>query len=207
MEPTIPVLYEDDAVLCCVKPAGVLSQSASEKEADLVRLLQAQTGGEIYPVHRLDRPVGGVMVFAKTPQAAAALNRQIAAGTFEKRYAALVHGKVEPESGALTDLLFKDARTNKVYVVNRPRKGVREARLTYRVEESGNGTSRVAVLLETGRTHQIRVQFASRRHPVVGDRRYGAKDESETLCLWSRSVTFFHPDSGKALTFSQREPF
>ena len=207
METTIPILFEDDSILCCVKPAGVLSQSASGGEPDLVRLLQAQTGGDIYPVHRLDRPVGGVMVFAKTPQAAAALNRQIAAGTFEKRYAALVQGKVEPERGALTDLLFKDARSNKVYVVRRPRKGVREARLTYNVEESDGGTSRVAVLLETGRTHQIRVQFASRRHPVVGDRRYGAKEGGTQLCLWSRSVTFCHPVSGETLTFSQREPF
>ena len=207
MERSIEILYEDDSVLCCVKPVGVLSQGAPGGEADLVSLLQSQTGGAVYPIHRLDRRVGGVMVFAKTGQAAAALNRQVADGTFQKRYAALIHGVMEPQQGVLTDLLFKDARTNKVFVVSRPRKGVREARLSYRVEQSDDAVSRVAVLLDTGRTHQIRVQFASRRHPLVGDRRYGAHDDSKTLCLWSRSVTFFHPVSGEPLTFSQREPF
>lgn len=207
MEPTIPILLEDDSVLCCVKPAGILSQGANGAGPDLVHLLEMQTGGAIYPIHRLDRPVGGVMVFAKTQAAAAALNRQIAAGTLEKRYAALVHGDVEPESGALEDLLFKDARTNKVFVVNRPRKGVRPARLSYLVEEKTETASRVAVLLDTGRTHQIRVQFASRRHPVVGDRRYGAKDDSDILCLWSRSVTFDHPDTEERITIEQKEPF
>ncbi len=207
MEQPIEVLYEDSSVLCCVKPIGVLSQSAPGGEPDLVALLAARTGGAIYPVHRLDRAVGGVMVFAKTAQAAAALNRQIADRTLEKRYAARIHGIMDPPQGVLEDLLFKDARTNKVFVVNRPRKGVRDARLFFETEESNGETSRVAVLLDTGRTHQIRVQFASRRHPLVGDRRYGAKDDSDRLCLWSRSVAFCHPDTGKRMSFSAKEPF
>ena len=207
MERTVELLYCDDSVLCCVKPVGLLSQSAPGGEPDLVQLLQNQTGGNIYPIHRLDRAVGGVMVFARTAQAAAALNRQIADRTLEKHYVAQIHGVMEPPQGMLEDLLFKDARTNKVFVVARPRKGVRDARLYYETEQSDGETSRVAILLDTGRTHQIRVQFASRKHPLLGDRRYGAKDGEEQLCLWSRSVVFRHPETGRILTFSAKEPF
>ncbi|MBQ4364894.1 MAG: RluA family pseudouridine synthase [Clostridia bacterium] len=207
MEQPIEILYEDDSVLCCVKPAGLLSQSAPGGAPDLVQLLQRQTGGEIYPVHRLDRAVGGVMLFAKTDAAAAALNRQIAERTLEKRYVARIHGVMEPPQGVLEDLLFKDTRTNKVFVVTRPRKGVRAARLFYETEQSDGETSRVAVLLDTGRTHQIRVQFASRKHPLLGDRRYGARDGEAGLCLWSRSVTFRRPDTGEKMTVSAGEPF
>lgn len=207
MEQTIDILLEDRSVVCCVKPAGVLSQSAPGGEPDLVRLLQAQTGSDIFLLHRLDRAVGGAMVFAKTKQAAAALNRQIAGRTFEKCYAALIHGVMEPPQGTLEDLLFRDARTNKVFVASRPRKGVRSAKLYYETEQSDGATSRVAVFPETGRTHQIRVQFASRRHPLLGDRRYGAKDDAKQLCLWSRSVAFRHPDTGEPVTVFAKEPF
>ena len=207
MEQTIRVLFEDADVLCCLKPEGILSQSAPGGEATLLTLLEAQTGGTVYPVHRLDRQTGGVMVFAKTKQAAASLSAQAANRTLEKRYCALVHGKVEPEEGELEDWLFKDARTNKVFVVKRERKGVRKAKLHYAVEDFNGSISRVAVLLDTGRTHQIRVQFASRRHPLVGDRRYGAKDDSDRLCLWSRSVAFTHPATGERMQFAEKEPF
>lgn len=207
MEQTIELLYCDDSVMCCVKPAGLLSQSVPGGEADLVLLLQKQTDGDIFPVHRLDRAVGGVMVFARTKQAAAALNRQIADRTLEKRYVALIRGEMDPPQGVLEDLLFRDARTNKVFVVDRPRKGVRDARLSYETTESDGETSRVEILLDTGRTHQIRVQFASRRHPLLGDRRYGAGSDERGLCLWSRSVTFRHPDTGEALTVAAKEPF
>lgn len=207
MEPNIPILYEDAQVLCCVKPAGILSQSAPGGEATLLTLLEAQTGSPVYPVHRLDRQTGGVMVFAKTKAAAAALSAQAADRTLEKRYCALVHGEMAPAEGEMEDWLFKDARTNKVFVVKRERKGVRKAKLHYAVEDFDGVVSRVAVLLNTGRTHQIRVQFASRRHPVVGDRRYGAKDDSAGLCLWSRSVAFRHPASGERMQFAAKEPF
>ena len=207
MEQTIRVLFEDADVVCCVKPFGILSQAAANGEPTLLSLLEAQTSGTIYPVHRLDRQTGGVMVFAKTKAAAAALSAQAADRTLEKRYCALVHGKPEPESGEMEDLLFKDARTNKVFVVNRERKGVRKAKLHYAVEDFDGGISRVAVLLDTGRTHQIRVQFASRKLPLVGDRRYGAKDDSSLLCLWSRSVAFCHPVNGEWLQFEEKEPF
>ena len=207
MEPNIRILYEDAQVLCCVKPAGILSQAAPGGEATLLTKLEAQTGSPVYPVHRLDRQTGGVMVFAKTKEAAASLSKQAADRTLEKRYCALVHGKVEPAEGELEDWLFKDARTNKVFVVRRERKGVRKAKLYYTVESFDGFVSRVGVLLDTGRTHQIRVQFASRRHPVVGDRRYGAKDDSDRLCLWSRSVAFCHPVTGERMQFEEKEPF
>lgn len=207
MEPSIRILYEDGDVLCCIKPEGILSQAAPGGEATLLTKLEAQTGETVYPVHRLDRQTGGVMVFAKTKEAAASLSAQAADRTLEKPYCALVHGNVEPAEGKLEDWLFKDARTNKVFVVKRERKGVRKAKLHYAVEDFDGGISRVAVLLDTGRTHQIRVQFASRRHPLVGDRRYGAKDDSTRLCLWSRSVAFRHPVTGERMQFEEKEPF
>ena len=207
MEPSIRILYEDGDVLCCIKPEGILSQAAPGGEATLLTKLEAQTGETVYPVHRLDRQTGGVMVFAKTKEAAASLSAQAADRTLEKRYCALVHGNVEPAEGELEDWLFKDARTNKVFVVKRERKGVRKAKLHYAVEHFDGFVSRVAVLLDTGRTHQIRVQFASRRHPLVGDRRYGAKDDSTRLCLWSRSVAFCHPVTGERMQFEEKEPF
>ena len=207
MEPSIRILYEDGDVLCCIKPEGILSQAAPGGEATLLTKLEAQTGETVYPVHRLDRQTGGVMVFAKTKEAAASLSAQAADRTLEKRYCALAHGNVEPAEGELEDWLFKDARTNKVFVVKRERKGVRKAKLHYAVERFDGSVSRVAVLLDTGRTHQIRVQFASRRHPLVGDRRYGAKDDSTRLCLWSRSVAFRHPVTGERMQFEEEEPF
>ena len=206
MEPNIRILYEDSDVLCCVKPAGILSQAAPGGEATLLTLLETQTGAAVYPVHRLDRQTGGVMVFAKTKAAAASLSAQAADRTLEKRYCALVHGKVEPADGELEDLLFKDARTNKVFVVSRERKGVRKAKLHYVVENFDGVVSRVGILLDTGRTHQIRVQFASRRHPVVGDRRYGSRVKADGIALWSARIAFDHPVDGRRMVFQKDPP-
>ncbi len=164
------ILFENESLVMALKPAGVLSEDAGE--GSMVYELRLATGSEIYAVHRLDRAVGGVMAYAKTKSAAAELSR---AGALRKEYIAVVHGDTD-DAGEMRDLLFKDSRSNKSYVVKRMRRGVREGALTYKTLERKDGLSLVSVELETGRSHQIRVQFASRRHPLVGDGKYGASD-------------------------------
>ena len=202
----IEIVCQDREVLVCRKPAGLLSQG--EGEDALPTLLRRQAGGEIYPVHRLDRGTAGLMVFARTGKAAAALSQAIAAGKLEKTYLALVSGGPEPPAGELRDLLFKD-RSGKVFPVSRPRKGVREARLTYETlaRDPGTNTSLVRVTLGTGRTHQIRVQFASRGMPLWGDRKYGLpEDDAFPLALWACQLSFTHPQTGKEMAFTSLPP-
>ena len=196
------VLFEDNSIIVCIKEPGILSQESDKGEKSMVVLLREHSGGEIFPIHRLDKDVGGVMVFAKTKQAAAELSKQVADRSFKKRYTAVVHGIMESESGVLEDLLFKDSKRNKVFVVDRERRGVKKASLEYSVIESNGIDSVVSVLLHTGRTHQIRVQFASRKHPIVGDAKYGAKDGIKGIRLWSNEISFKHPKSGKEMKFS-----
>ena len=197
--PKIKTLFEDAHIVVCVKPAGVLSQEAPGK-ANMVTLLREATGSEIFPVHRLDREVGGVMVYAKTRAAAASLSRQIAEHTFEKTYLARVHGVPDPPQGEWEDLLFKDSAKNKVFAVKRERKGVKKAKLAYEVLSADeNGNALVRVKLFTGRTHQIRVQFASRKHPLLGDGKYGARDGEPRLQLQSAAIAFDHPVTGERM--------
>lgn len=195
MEDSCKILHADSAIVLCVKPRGVLSQDAGARS--MPALLRSALGTEeMYPVHRLDQAVGGVMVYARTSQAAAALSRQIQSGTWEKTYLAVVEGVPDAPEGELTDLLYHDQRRNKTYVVTRERRGVKEARLLYRVLATEQGRSLVAVRLITGRTHQIRVQFASRGLPLVGDGRYGACDRKTPLGLWCWRLSFAHPITG-----------
>ncbi len=189
------VLYEDDALIVCVKPAGALSEK-SEKP-NMISMIASHTGAEPYPVHRLDRETGGVMVYAKTKQAAAALSEQIRQGSFEKRYLAVAQGVFEEKSGEMTDLLFRDKLKNKTFVVDRERAGVKTAKLEYAVLDEKNGFSLAEILLHTGRTHQIRAQFSSRKHPLYGDRKYGGC--SGDLALFAYSLEFTHPLSGEKL--------
>ena len=200
----IKILYSDPQVVVCVKPVGVVSQCDGEE--DMSALLRAELGGEFFPVHRLDRNVGGVMVFARTARAAASLSAQIQAGDFVKRYLAAVSGVPSPEEGEMRDLLFKDSRSGRSFVVDRARKGTKEARLVYRTLDSAEGKSLVLVRLFTGRTHQIRVQFASRQMPLVGDTKYGSSFRDLPLALWSCSLAFFHPVTGEALQFFAPPP-
>ena len=185
------ILYRNDAFVVCLKPIG------ADAEHDVPALLAEALGGDVFTIHRLDRAVGGVMVYARTKAAAAALSRAVQEGTMVKEYLALVHG-TPPEDGDWEDLLFKDSRKNKVFVVTRERRGVKKARLTYKRKTAGE-TSLVHVRLYTGRTHQIRVQFASRGFPLVGDRKYGARDDEKAPMLFSHRITF--PYGGKTLSF------
>ncbi len=182
----ITILHEDTQLVICLKPTGVLSEGSG-----MPALLAAQLGcREVYCVHRLDRDVGGIMVFAKTQGAAAELSRLITANRFQKEYLAIVHGRPEAQSAVLEDLLFHDRSKNKTYVVNRERKGVKAASLDYRVLAAQEGFSLLHIRLHTGRTHQIRVQFASRKLPLVGDAKYGSPSGKESLALWSCSLSF-----------------
>ena len=181
------ILYSDKNYTVIVKPVGL----DSEHE------VPAALSGEVYPIHRLDKNVGGVMVYARTKSAAAALSKAVQEGTMIKEYVAMVHG-TPPESGDWEDWLFKDSRKNKVFVVKRQRSGVKKARLEFHRLTAGE-TSLVHVRLHTGRSHQIRVQFASRGFPLVGDHKYGAKDQSPAPMLFSRRISF--PWQGQTMVY------
>jgi 23S rRNA pseudouridine1911/1915/1917 synthase len=183
-EDSMEILFSDKQIIVCIKPVGL------DSEAEVPAALKEQLGGEIFPIHRLDKNVGGVMVYARTKQAAAALSKAVQDGVMVKEYVALVHG-TPPESDDWTDLLWKDSAKNKVFVVKRERKGVKKARLEFKRLTEGE-TSLVRVRLHTGRSHQIRVQFASRGYPLVGDHKYGAKDNASAPMLFSCCLTFPH---------------
>lgn len=199
------VLYSDTEVTVCVKSAGVNS------ETELPELLREAGAGPALCVHRLDTAVGGVMIYAKTTGAAAALSREIASGGMEKRYLAVCAGAPEPPRGEMRDLLFKDSRVNKSFVVKRMRRGVRPARLEYELlatrEEGAERFSLVSVRLRTGRSHQIRVQFASRKMPLLGDGKYGSRlGCGGGIALWSYGLSFTHPGTGERVSFTAPPP-
>jgi len=202
----IKILYNDADLVVCVKPQGIISQSDSSGKNNMVSLLEEMLESTIFPVHRLDKETGGLMVFAKTKKAAADLSNQITDGRFSKEYLALVHNNVSPNSAVLKDLLFRDKSKNKSYVVKRVRKGVKEAELYYEkishiVRDDGE-FSLLRIVLKTGRTHQIRVQFASRGHSLLGDKRYGGRDDSKNLALWASCIKFSHPITKEICEFS-----
>ena len=189
------ILYCCADFVAAVKPVGLSSEDGPDS---FPQALRAQLGGDIYPIHRLDLNVGGVMVYARTKKAAAALSAAVQNGAFVKEYRAMVHG-TPPEQGDWSDLLLKDRAKNKVYVVKRPRKGVKEARLEFTRLSAGE-TSMVHIRLHTGRSHQIRVQFASRGYPLVGDHKYGSRDAAASPLLFSYRVCF--PWQGEQMCFS-----
>ena len=182
----IEILYDDERITACVKPVGMSSES------DLPKELSGQLGGEFYTLHRLDTPVGGVMVYAKSAQAAKVFSKKIADKTdFNKTYLTVCEGDFIENQGEMCDLLFKDSSKNKSFVVKRERKGVKKAELTYKVldtcEIEGKICSLVSVTLKTGRSHQIRVQFASRKHPLLGDGKYGSTVKGQ-IALFSHKI-------------------
>ena len=223
----IEIVYRSRDVVVAIKPAGLLSEDAGE--GSLPRILAAQlkpgaavnkgsTGkNAIYVVHRLDRGVGGLIAYALTPDAAASLSGQITDGRFKKEYLTVVHGCPEASEGELRDLLYFDRARNKSFVVDRQRKGVREAVLTYRllgsVKIAGQGKdcpeetiSLLGITLQTGRTHQIRVQLASRKMPIYGDSRYGSRVRGEDIALHSARLCFSEPLGGQPVELKAAPP-
>lgn len=209
MDNNIKILFQDNDIIVCIKPVGVLSEDGTQDNPGMPLLLSQMSGCTVYPVHRLDKGVGGLMAFAKNKEAAAGLSSRIVSGDFVKCYYALVYGETQ-DSDVFEDLLYKDRAKNKTFVVKRERKGVKKAKLSFeKICEGELGSEKVSLVkvrLYTGRSHQIRVQFASRKHPLVGDRRYGSKDEFKNIELYSCSLTFRHPKSGEKLHF-EAKPF
>ena len=191
----IDIIYSDESIVICVKPVGI--DSEHEMPEELQKLIHSQ----IFTVHRLDTAVGGIMIYAKNTLAAGKLSKQIQDGSFVKHYLALTEG-VPENNAVLEDLLFKDSRKNKSYVVNRMRKGVKAAKLEYSVKETNDNFALLEIRLYTGRSHQIRVQLSSRGFPLVGDGKYGAKDSNCPIGLFSSKIEFTHPVTAKQMAFS-----
>lgn len=212
----LTILYEDEELLVCRKPAGVAVQTKKLGQADMESLLKnyrAEKGEPPYigVVHRLDQPVEGVMVFAKTKEAAAALSRQIASKRADKCYYALVDGTPERKKETLVDYLVRDGRTNTSTVAQRGGGDAKRAELSYEVIEQKDGRAVLKVRLETGRHHQIRVQLAHAGMPIVGDRKYNFRENITpsglNLCLCSYRIGFRHPKSHKKLVFEIDKPY
>ena len=202
----LEILYADPDILVCIKPARVLSTDEPGGLPSLVRTALGNEKADVRTVHRLDRVVSGVMVLARNAKAASELSRQIREDVFEKEYLAVVHGNPEKEKGTLTDLLYRDKARRMTMVASEPAKGVQEAILDYKVMNHTAEMSRVKVLLKTGRTHQIRVQFASRNMPLVGERKYCTLEDPCEIALWSHRIAFTHPITGKRVEFSKEPP-
>ena len=202
----IRILYQDPSILVVIKPARVLSTDEPGGLPDLVRQTLGDPKADVRTVHRLDRVVSGLMVLARNAKAASELSRQIRDDEFQKEYLAVVHGKPDAESGTLRDLLARDKARKMTFVAPEPGKGVQEAILHYLVMAGSDAMSRVRIRLVTGRTHQIRVQFASRGMPLVGERKYATLDDPCEIALWSARLGFRHPETGEWMEFTEEPP-
>lgn len=212
----IKVIYEDNHLLVVEKPVNILSQGDDTNDKDMVNLLKQYVKekynkpGNVYIglVHRLDRPVGGVMVFAKTSKAASRLSDQVRTKTFKKTYRAVIHGTMKKNEDTLLDYLYKNKKTNMVSVVNKNHKEGKYSELSYSTLGKKDGFSLVEIDLKTGRSHQIRVQFSSRNHPLFGDQRYGqnVNKVGQQIALWANKVSFEHPTTKERMEFICEPP-
>lgn len=200
MVPNIPILYEDAHLLVCCKPVGVLSEPHNGTGLPELLAQQQREAGKpdfISGVHRLDRNVGGLMIFSRRQNVTGKLIAQVAEHRMGKEYIAILRGSPAEPAAVLEDLLLHDKHTNKTFCVKRIRKGVRDAKLEYRTlaqaTHEGQTLTLVRIRLHTGRTHQIRAQFSSRGLPLLGDIRYGSKDNRCDAALWSCMLDFSHP--------------
>ncbi|MFL8712640.1 RluA family pseudouridine synthase [Clostridioides sp. GD02377] len=212
----IRVIYEDNHLLVVEKPVNILSQGDDTNDKDMVNLLKDYVKkkynkpGNVYIglIHRLDRPVGGVMVFAKTSKAASRLSEQVRNKTFNKTYLAIIHGNMKSDKDTLKDFLYKNKKTNMVTVVKKNHKDAKEAELDYKILNFKENLSLVQVNLKTGRSHQIRVQFSSRKHPLYGDQRYGKEINKvgQQIALWSNKIELYHPTTKEKMEFTCNTP-
>ncbi len=199
------ILYADEAILVVRKPSGALSTDEPGGVPELARQELGDERAEVRTVHRLDRVVGGLMVLARSAAAASALSRQIREGSFDKEYLAVVHGE-PPASGSLRDLMWRDKARKMSFVVPEPGKDVQEALLDYETLGTADGLSLLRVRLHTGRTHQIRCQFAHHGWPLAGERKYDVREDPWPLALWSYRLRFCHPATGAVLDFTLPPP-
>ena len=211
----IKILYEDNHLLVVEKPINIPVQSDSSQDEDLLSLLKNEIKekynkpGNVYLglVHRLDRPVGGVMVFAKTSKAASRLSDQVRKNELKKTYLAVVENPFLESTGAYNDYLYKDSKTNTSKVVSKDHKDAKFASLDYQVLDTRENLSLIDVHLHTGRSHQIRVQFASHAHPLWGDARYNPRSNStQQIALWASQLTLTHPTTKEEMTFTSEVP-
>ena len=199
----IDILYEDNEITVAVKPKGILSENSQSGEKGIIGILSERAGKQLFLIHRLDRNVSGVMIFANNKKSAGKLSADIRNHSFKKEYLAVTDDIPEEKKAVLKDFLFKDSKKNRSYVVKRVRKGVKQASLEYEVLSEKSGKALLKILLHTGRTHQIRVQFSSRKMPLTGDVKYGSKDrENSDIALFSYKITFNHPVTGEEISFS-----
>lgn len=203
MKNNLEILYEDNHIIVVVKPFNILSQSDDTKDIDMLTLIKSylkekyNKPGNVYLglIHRLDRPTGGIMVFAKTSKAASRLSEQIRLNLFTKKYLAVINGYLSEKSGVFEDYILKKEDNSSIIL-----KDGKYAKLEYEVLKEKNDLSLVSILLHTGRHHQIRVQFASRNHPLYGDQRYG-KASKKQLALFAYYLSFNHPVTKEKLEF------
>lgn len=200
------ILFSDDRVIVCVKPEGVLSTDEPGGMPQLLRAALDDPDAVVKSVHRLDRAVGGVMVYARTKRAASDLGRQIEDGTFRKTYLAVVCGVPAEPSGTLRHWLLRDRAARRTFVVPAGTDGAQEAVLSYELREEAGGASLLSVRLYTGRTHQIRCQLSHIGHPILGDRKYGGSSDGSEIALWSYGLQFAHPRTGEELSFLSPPP-
>lgn len=200
------ILYHDEDVLVCIKPPRVLSTDEPGGLPELLREALGDRQADIRTVHRLDRVVSGLMVLARNPAAASELSRQVREDEFEKEYLAVVHGTPAGSAGTLRDLLYRDKARKMTLVTQTPGKGVQEAVLHYQTLGCAGGLSRIRIRLVTGRTHQIRTQFASRGLPLVGERKYAVLEDPCEIALWSCRIGFTHPRTGERMDFYREPP-
>lgn len=200
------VIYKDKNFIVCVKPAGVLSTDEPGGMPSLVREYLGDKNACVRTVHRLDQVVSGLMVLALNPETASELSRQIRDDEFGKSYLAVVHGILPDKRGRMTDLLLRSKEERKTYVVSEPAKDVQEAILDYEVLGQTASLTLVKIRLVTGRTHQIRCQFSSRGYPIMGDRKYSTLNDSCDIALWSYSLRFTNPATGRQMSFTHKPP-
>ena len=202
---SLPLLFKDDSLVVCLKPVGISSESPG-----LPDMIRTQEGFPVFPVHRLDQTTGGVCVLARSSSVCTEMQRLFQLDQVIKEYLAVVSGTPDTDSGLFYDLLYHDQRTNKTFVVDKMRKGVKDASCEWSVLETVDSPdgriSLVRIRLHSGRTHQIRIQFASRKMPLVGDRRYGSRIRASVPALWSARICFPHPLSDQTIDVSSRPP-
>lgn len=208
---SLKILYEDNHIIVVEKMPNIPSQSDKTGDIDMLTLVKQyikekyNKPGNVYVglVHRLDRPVGGIMIFAKTSKAASRLSNQVREKTFKKKYLAVVDGKFENQTGILEDYLYKDERNNISKVVNKEKKNAKLAKLEYEVVKYNEvkNLSLVKINLYTGRHHQIRVQLANFNHSIFGDQKYGTRGKGKQIALWAYELTIIHPVTKEEMKF------